>query len=102
MVIPIQYNETLKVTRLLGSSQDENGNWIDGGKLEFTIKAGLRTNSKGSVVRGEDGNNINYAYDVRIPISERNLEIDDTVEWNGFEFKVLNYQKGQLHARAWL
>lgn len=102
MVVPIQYNETLHVTRSLGSVQDENGNWSDDGVFEFTIKAGLRANNKGSVVRGEDGNNINYAYDVRIPISERTLEINDAILWNNKEFKVLNYQKGQLHARAWL
>ncbi len=104
-----QYPHTIQVTIPGASTQDGNGNWVQGTAISFEGPgrfevANLRNSS---IITLADGRQIQASGVIYVPVSFPKVELEsEIVILEGAAViakgKAIRYSKGQLNARVWL
>lgn len=104
MVTPIQYIDTIVITRNGGSVQDNDGNWIETQSETLEFKCRFIPNGSGKSVSLIDGTNYIFAYRIAFPIGTNGILPQDkfTYVQTGEEGVIKRFKKGQLHSVAWV
>lgn len=107
-----QYPYYLYVHQVTGSSQDENGDFVQGTESwVFHSMCREETNGKGAEVRTEDGDNIIFSSVMYLPKGTTEITAGTEVTVSNIESSeseirikgdVLKFDKGQLNCRLWV
>lgn len=99
-----QYPHTITVKSLSGdSTQDSNGNWVQGSESSFEFKGRFETNSRSNFLKAADGSQIVYSGIIYAPFSTPNIALGTNIEVdNGTKGNVLQFSRGQLNVRIWI
>lgn len=102
-----QYPHTIKITVLSKPVQDDDGNWLSGELTEIhSGECRAEPNGKGEVIRGEDGSELSFAFNVFMPRMEIDIPVNAHVEITiGKKLvtgKVKRHYNGQLNSRIWV
>ncbi|WP_133575174.1 hypothetical protein [Pedobacter metabolipauper] len=107
----VQYPHILRFTIVTDAVpyEDSNGDTVIpvGTAGVFEIKCRFETNSKGSTIPSNDGENVIYSWMIYMPLNQIDIpkRIDVVGLNKGVEFAkgtVLNFSRDQLNARAWV
>ncbi len=103
----IQYPHVLTVTVSGVATKNVNGDWI---KQPATTSAGMPCRAEpqngNGLIKGADGNEVNFSWIIYLPLSTINIPQGATVEvYEGGLLKckevVQRFSRGQLNARVW-
>lgn len=97
-----QYPDTIVITRAGESVQDENGNWITTESETITLKCRFVPNSRGRVVKTQDGQDFVYNYQVAFPMGTTNVKPRDVYTRGNEQGVIVRFEVGQLHSVAWI
>lgn len=102
-----QYPHTAIIKVPGGTTQDENGDWVQ--TEEETLWSGdcrAEPNGEGKVLKGKDGEEVNFQWTVYIPLMSiaipRNSEIELTIDGVGTKELIKRHSNGQLNSRIWV
>ena len=102
-----QYPHLIKISVVSEPTQDDNGNWIPGGLTEIhSGECRAEPNGKGDVLRGDDGSELNFAFNVFLPKLDVNIpanaDVEITIENKLVTGEVKRHHPGQLNSRIWV
>lgn len=103
----VQYPHSIKVFIHGVTSEDEDGNVSAGEPTVFTSACRAENNTEAKVIRGEDGSEIAYSFDVFMPKTDANLGYNSEIEIRFDATKVVRGRlkglyNGQLNSRVWV
>lgn len=102
-----QYPHILTIRSAAEPVQDANGDYQQGEPVEiFRGECRAEPNGKGEVLRGDDGNEINFSFTVFMPKTSvsipANSEADISIENKLVAGRVKRHHPGQLNSRIWV
>ena len=102
-----QYPHTIKISVVADPYQDDDGNWIQGGLSEIhSGECRAEPNGKGDVIRGNDGSELSFAFNVFMPKLDKdipaNAEVEINIENKLVTGQVKRHHPGQLNSRIWV
>lgn len=111
MIIPDQYPHTLSYVTLGTPDEydEETGTWIPGTPGEtITISCRAIPNGSGKTLKGEDGQAVDYDFDIAFPEETERIPTDlevSIIDQHDVELisgRLLRWHPGQLHNRGWI
>ncbi len=104
MVDHEQYPHTIQVNWKTESTKDEDsGDWIEGVDVNHTFDCRAVPNGKAKKIAGDDGQLIEYAFDVYMPKTDVEIPFGADYTLNGStKGTVKRAHNGQLNSRIWL
>lgn len=102
-----QYPHTIKISVVSEPYKDENGNWIQGGLVPIHEgECRAEPNGKGQTIRGDDGSELSFAFNVFLPKLDVNIpanaDVEITIENKLVTGQVKRHHPGQLNSRIWV
>lgn len=102
-----QYPHNIVISAMSEPSKDDDGNWVPGGLTEIHEgKCRAEPNGKGDVLRGDDGSELNFAFNVFLPKLTvdvpANAEVEITIGNKLVTGSVKRHHPGQLNSRIWV
>jgi hypothetical protein len=107
-----QYPDDLSASVNAESTQDANGNWVQGSSgSALTSKCRYEANDGSGYVVGENGNRIDFSAVVYLPVTAPLIKtgsvVQITIKRTGEADQVISdsvkrFSRGQLNARIWL
>ena len=106
-MVVVQYPDTLKFDLLSGGSviTDENGDTviIPGSKVTISIKCRFEPNAEGKLIPSNDGERLEYAWDVFAPLDQQ--DVPERVDVSGYDKDghlialgvVKRFKRGQMN-----
>jgi len=103
----IQYPHIIIIRSAVEPIKDEHGDYAISEPIEiFKGFCRAEPNGKGSILKGEDGNEINFSFTVFMPNTLTdipfNSEVEITINNKLVSGRVKRYHPGQLNARIWV
>jgi hypothetical protein len=97
----------IEISSESGPSRDENGNYIPGGLVRIHEgECRAEPNGKGETLRGDDGSELNFAFNVFLPKMDKEVSVNAEVEiFIGDKLvtgTVKRHFNGQLNSRLWV
>lgn len=102
-----QYPHTAIIKTPGGTTQDENGDWVQTDAVElYNGECRAEPNGEGKVLKGKDGEEITFQWTVYIPLMSvaisRNSEIELIIDGIKTKELVKRHSNGQLNSRVWV
>ncbi len=102
-----QYPHNIIIKAVREPAKDESGNFIPGGLVPIHDgECRAEPNGKGEVLRGEDGSELNFAFNVFLPKMSFevpvNAEVEIAIENKLVTGHVKRHHNGQLNSRLWV
>lgn len=102
-----QYPHNIIINTVSEPTKDENGNFIPGGLVPVHDgECRAEPNGKGETLRGDDGSELEFSFNIFIPKMSievpANSEVEITIGNKLITGQVKRHSNGQLNSRLWV
>lgn len=103
----IQYPDEIIVSVKTDSTQDANGDFIEGSSEDIVFVGRFELNTKGAFITGDNGKRIDHMGIFYGPVSVENIALGSSVQivkgdGTNYTGSVQQFSRGQLNVRIWV